>query len=135
MVKIFFFFFLLVRLQGDDYVVITNKALHVNSIIPLEVKMIFLKKNKILHDTTIIPINLGVSNDARKSFEKNLLHMSRRRLQHYWIQQHYLGKRPPITMRSPKSIIKFVRNVDGAIAYIPTVYLDDSVKVLLHWND
>lgn len=135
MFKIIFISICIVQVYANDYLVVANKSLHIDKITALQLKMIFLKKSKIINGTTVVPINLGVSNIIRKSFEKNILHMSRKRLKYFWIEQHYLGKRPPITMKSPKSIIKFVQKIDGAISYIPINDLNDNVKVIFRWTD
>ena len=135
MKKLCLLLLLSVMIHASDYVVIVNKSSHVQSISELQLKMIFLKKSKIINDTTLIPINLNFSNKARISFEKNILHMSRKKLKSFWIKQHYFGKRPPIIMRSAKSIVKFVKNITQAIAYIPKEDVDDDVRIIYGWRD
>jgi len=61
--------------------------------------------------------------------------MNRNRLKSYWIKQHYLGHRPPISMKSQKSIQKFISNVDGAIGYVQIDKLQKNMKILYKWSD
>jgi len=135
MKKLCLLLLLSLMLHASDYVVIVNKSSHVQNISELQLKMVFLKKSKIINDTTILPINLPFSKRARISFEKNILHMSRKKLKSFWIQQHYLGKRPPIIMHSAKSIIQFVKKITQAIAYIPKKDVEDDVRIIYQWRD
>lgn len=135
MSKLFFLLLLSIVLHANEYVVIVNKDSHIETVSQLQLKMLFLKKTKIINDMTLIPINLNFSNNARSSFEKNILHMSRKKLKSFWIKQHYFGKRPPIIMRSSKSVLAFIKNIQEAIAYIPKKDLTDDVKVIYKWRD
>ncbi|MDQ7068493.1 MAG: hypothetical protein Q9M40_11240 [Sulfurimonas sp.] len=67
--------------------------------------------------------------------KKKVLKMNFSRLKSYWTKQHYLGRRPPLTMKSQEAIKTFVKKVDGAIGYIDIQNLDESVKVLYTWKD
>jgi len=118
---------------ASEYVVISNKKM--KDLSKTQIKAIFLKKINIINDLEVIPINLGTRNDLREKFEKDILKMNFVRLKSYWTKQHYLGHRPPLSMKSQQSIKAFVKKVDGAIGYIEKSALDDSVKVLYQWGD
>jgi len=52
-------------------------------------------------------------------------------LKRHWTKAHYRGLRPPKVLASIKSTLAFIRNVDGAIAYIPLSSLPDDLHVIL----
>ena len=122
-------------LQAKTYVVIVDKDSPIETISMIKLKLLYLKKIKILNDSIMIPINLSPNQNARLSFEKFILKKTREELNNFWIKQHYLGKRPPIVLESPKSAVIFVTKIKGAIAYIPIEYLTKDVKVIYTWSD
>lgn len=122
-------------LYAQEYVVISNKNMHLQKISKLQLKMIFLKKITILDDIKIVPLNLNINSEIRKSFEKNILNLSRQKLKSYWTREHYLGHRAPLNMKSTKSILSFIKKVDGAIGYIPFNDLQDSMHIIYKWKD
>lgn len=66
----------------------------------------------------------------RISFEKNILKMNREELNGFWTKQHFQGVTPPATQSSHNSIKMFVKNVKGAIGYLPLNLIDEETKVL-----
>ena len=118
---------------ANEYVIISNK--NMDKLSKVQIKAIFLKKITFIDDTKVVPISLGTRNPLRLKFESEILSMSFVRLKSYWTKQHYLGKRPPISMKSQESIKAFVKKVDGAIGYIDSNNLDDSVKEIYRWRD
>lgn len=118
---------------SSDYVVIANKEMKDFS--KGQIKAIFLKKLTLVNDMNIVPINMGATSPVRLEFEKHVVKMSFSRLKSYWTKQHYLGHRPPITMKSQESVKAFVKKVDGAIGYIEANNVDDSLKILYKWSD
>ena len=135
MKKLLFIFALLVSLQAEEFVVISKFDSSLESLNKAKLKMIFLKKQKMLGNKNLVPINLHIRSKVRKSFENQVLEMSHNRLKSYWTKEHYLGHRPPLTMRSSKSILAFVKKIDGAIAYIPLSDVDKECKILYKWNE
>ena len=118
---------------ASEYVVVSNK--NMRNLSPSQIKAIFLKKLTVLDDLKVIPVNLGARDSLRLEFEKEVLHMSFTRLKKYWIQQHYLGHRPPISMKSDKSVKAFVKKVDGSIGYIHASNVDSSLKIIYRWSE
>ena len=118
---------------GAEYVVISNK--NMKDLSKEQVKAVFLKKISFINDTKIVPINLGTRDSLRMKFEKRVLKMNFSRLKTYWTKQHYLGKRPPLSMKSQESIKAFVKKVDGAIGYIDVNKLDENVKEIYRWSE
>ena len=118
---------------ANEYVIISNKNMQTLSI--SQIKAIFLKKITFIDDTKVVPLNLGTRDPLRVKFEKRVLKMGFMRLKSYWTKQHYLGKRPPISLKSQESIKAFVKKVDGAIGYIESNKLDSNVKEIYRWRD
>jgi len=124
---------MIIQLHAQDYAVVTNK--NFNSLNVGQIKALFLKKTSYLGDKLIVPLNLSSRNTVRLSFEKKVLHMSFSRLKSYWTKQHYLGHRPPISMKSEESIVAFIKKVDGAIGYMKLEKVDSSLKIVYEWSD
>ena len=120
-------------LNADEYVVVTNK--HMKMLQKKEIKAIYLKKLFYTGKTKFLPINLSLRDEVRKSFEKKVLQMNLTRLKAYWTTQHYLGHRPPLTMKSQEAVKKLIKKVDGAIGYININALDDELLIIYQWSD
>jgi ABC-type phosphate transport system substrate-binding protein len=131
-IKVFVFLLLSISLFAEDYAVVSNVL--VKDISPLEIKAIFLKKLIRVGKKHMVPVNLKSGSKVRKAFEKEILKMGHVRLKSYWMKQHYLGHRPPVTMKSQKSAMKFVKNVQGALTYVNIQNLDSNLKVLYRWS-
>lgn len=120
-------------LSAGSYVIIVNK--NMKTLSTAQIKAVFLKRLTVVDSIPVVPLNLGVSDPLRASFEKELLNMGHSRLQAYWTRQHYLGHRPPLNLSSQESVMSFVRKVEGAIGYIDAAQLDESVKAIYRWHD
>ncbi len=134
LISICVLFFLLTTLSlADTYAVIVNK--NMKNINKVQIKAIFLKKLVRVDGVKMVPLNLSARENLRKKFEKEVLHMGFSRLKAYWIKQHYLGNRPPLSMKSQESVKEFVKKVEGAIGYVDIAHIDDDVKVIYRWSD
>ena len=119
-------------LSAEHYAVIAHK--NMSALTPSQIRAIFLKKLTIIDNIPVVPVNLGVNHPLRAQFEKEILKMGFSRLKAYWSKQHYLGQRPPLNMKSQKSVKAFVKKVEGAITYVDAAHLDDNVTVLYRWS-
>ena len=118
-------------LEASQFVVIANKASKIDKQLDAnEIRRIYLKKRRYIDTLRLIPLNLSASDPLRESFQRAIMSMSDRQLASYWAKQHYMGHRPPLTMMSVESVIAFVREVDGAIGYVPKEAVDSSVKII-----
>ena len=120
-------------LFAKDYAVIANK--NTKNLTHEKIKAVFLKKLVIVNGKKIVPVNLSPRDSVRSSFEKNIIGMRYSRLKSYWTKQHYLGHRPPLTMKSQQSVLAFIKKIDGSIGYIDTKNIDNSVNILYKWSD
>jgi ABC-type phosphate transport system substrate-binding protein len=123
-------------LEAAQFVVIANKESKIGKRLDAnEIRRIYLKKRRYIDSLKLIPLNLSASDPLRHSFQKELLYMSERQLASYWAKQHYLGHRPPLTMMSVESVVAFVREVNGAIGYVPKEAVDASVKIIYEYKE
>ena len=122
-----------INLNAKEYAVVTTSPF--TKISTNKIKALFLKKSEYIGNTKIVPLNLALGSEIRNSFEKNILKMNFSMLQSYWTKQHYLGHRPPISMKSQKSMQTFIKNVQGAIGYVELKNRDSKLKILYKWHD
>ncbi|WP_297482045.1 hypothetical protein [Sulfurimonas sp.] len=120
-------------LYANEYAVVTRTEL--GKITKTQMKAIYLKKLHYLKGKKLLPINLEADNSIRKSFNKHILHMNYNRLKIYWMKQHYLGHRPPLSLHSQKSVKAFLNKVDGAIGYVEMKNIEKNMHILLRWSD
>ncbi|MDF1876800.1 hypothetical protein JHD47_03105 [Sulfurimonas sp. SAG-AH-194-L11] len=131
--KIFLFFCIFMSLSAQEYAVVAKKGMQ--KVSANQIRALFLKKTSYIGDKKVVVLNLSAQESLRMSFEKKVLKMNFRHLKEYWIKQHYLGHRPPITLKSQESIIAFIKKVDGAIGYVELKKVDDELKILYRWVD
>ena len=136
MLKLLLFFHLTVMTlvcSGSEYAVIAHQGSP--HFTPQQIQAIFLKKLTLMHHHEIVALNLNPRNPLRTKFEQHLLKMNFSRLRAYWSKQHYLGHRPPISLKSQESVKAFVQHVDGAIGYVDFNKVDESVSIIYRWSD
>jgi len=128
--SIVFIFFFYVTLYGSDYVVVTYNTSLIQTLSKKQIKDIYMMKRHFINCMKIIPVNLPTSLLIREKFEKNVLKVNREKLSNYWIRQHFQGIRPPLIQSSFVSVKLFLKNVDGAIGYLPKKSMSSDLKVL-----
>jgi len=124
--------FLLVNilLYSGEYAVIINKNSSVSKLSLKQLKDIYLMKRHFIGSTKIVPINLSSALNIRNEFEKSILHLNREELNRYWVKKHFQGISPPVVQSSDKSMKLFIKNVNGAIGYLPMSQIDSDLKVI-----
>ena len=129
--KILLFLILLQAIVfGAEYAVITKKDATIGTLSPTEIKNIFIMKKHFFKTTKLVPVNMPSSTKIRNYFETRVLHTNRHKLNHYWVKKHFQGIRPPVVQSSVLAMKLFVKNVTGAIGYIPLSELDADLKVI-----
>ncbi len=117
-------------LMGSQYALIISKKSDVHALSTQQVKEIFMQKRHSIGNQRVIPLNLVGQHESRSLFESTVLGMDRDRLNNYWVKQHFEGVSPPLTQGSFESIKVFVQSVDGAMGYVPSSMVDNSVKAV-----
>jgi len=130
-VKVLVFTFVLsISSFTSEYAVVMNTHATIKNLSAKEIKNIFLMKKHFADDIRLIPVNSAAHLKIRTNFEENILHKDRNKLNKYWVKKHFQGIQPPVVQASTNAVKLFVKNVDGAIGYIPIKLLDPDVKVL-----
>ena len=120
-------------IYANEYAVVTDK--NFGAISKNQLRAIYLKKIRYINNVKVLPINLEPKSKIRQSFNTNILHMSYTRLKIYWNKEHYLGHRPPLSLKSQESVKTFLHKVDGAISYIEVKNIDKNMHIILRWRD
>jgi len=119
-----------VNIYASKYAIVVNQKNKISKISKQQIKAIFLKKRHYIDDQKIIPVNISANSSVRLYFEKTILKMSRDDLNGFWTKQHFQGVTPPTTQSSGNSAKLFIKNVDGAIGYLPMNLIDKDIKVI-----
>jgi hypothetical protein len=117
-------------IYAKNLVLIAGKQTPITHLSAGDIKSIYLKKHIYWHNVKLVPLNLPPEHTFRRRFEKEVLKMDRQHLQRYWTRQHYLGHRPPFRVKTPESVVAFVKKVRGAVGYVPEEMADKNVTIL-----
>lgn len=130
----FWVFFAAVTLAAQEWALIANPALGLKEMDARQIREIYLGKRYVSGEVRLIPLQLGAESPLRKQFEKEVLNMSREALRKWWIRRHYLGQRPPKVVGSAEAVVAFVRQVEGAIGYVPYALIEDENVTVLYFG-
>ena len=125
---------LLVSFQvAAGVVVIVNPGANISEITPKQAKSLFLGKAKKLPDGEKAKVvDQSKSSASREVFLKKVLKKSEKKLKAYWSKQVFSGKAsPPKQLDDDAAVKSYVSSTAGAIGYIDSASLDDSVKPVL----
>jgi len=115
-----------------DVSVVANKSIGEESISEKQAKKIWLGKTKSLGGVSLKPADLPKGNDSRNKFYKTVVKKNEKKLKAYWARIIFSGKgSPPKLFKSDAEVINWVASTPGAVGYVDSVSINDSVKVLL----
>ncbi len=114
----------------EQYAIIANARFPLNALTHEQVKRIYLKKLRYISAQELYALNYPARHPLRQQFEHDILGMTPSQLKRYWTKAHYRGVRPPLIQHSFEAVITFVRNVDGALGYLPLDAIPKDVKIL-----
>ena len=117
--------------QSDisEYAIVANKEMQGSSISMAVLKGIYLRevRNWGSGGGEIVPVDLSTAN----AFYQNLFGKSYVQMQAYWLNMRIkYSVNLPISKKDADSVKKFVAENKGAIGFIKSGDLDDSVKLL-----
>jgi ABC-type phosphate transport system substrate-binding protein len=97
-----------------------------------DMSRIFLGKiKKFSTGDKVTLVNLKYNHETRNEFEEKVLKKSASQVKAYWSKLMFSGKgKPPKELASDKDIIAFVAANPGALGYVSSASVDDSVKVI-----
>jgi len=119
-----------VSLLSAEYAVVINEKSEVSELSEKQIKDIFIMKRHFVNGVKVVPINMTSTSKLRTEFEKKVLKIDRDKLNIYWIKQHFHGISPPVVQSSDKSMKLFIKNVNGAIGYLPLSSIESGLKIL-----
>jgi hypothetical protein len=79
----------------------------------------------------LIPVNLPPDSPLRNAFVRSVLRLPEGDLQEYWNRAYFQGITPPYVLPSQAAVVRFVAATPGAIGYVASCTVDDTVRVLL----
>ena len=120
-------------LLSAEYAVVISGKNDIQSLSVKQIKDIFIMKRHFVNSKKIIPVNMSATSEVRYKFEEIILKINRDKLNNYWVKQHFQGIRPPVIQSSTNSMKLFIKNVDGAIGYLPIASIDSDLKVLFEF--
>jgi hypothetical protein len=117
--------------KDDAFVVIVHPSNQFDALARSKLSLLFLRKvSRWPWGAEVEPIDL-VTPSVRLDFTRLVLKTTERDLDQYWIDQTTTrGLSRPIRVRTAEEAKLAVATRSGAIAYIPTVDLDRTVKAL-----
>jgi hypothetical protein len=120
------------RADGGEFVVIVHPSNHFDALSRSKLSLLFLRKvSRWPWGAEVEPIDLAPDQPARLEFTRQVLRMSGRDLDQYWIDQTTTrGVSRPVQMTGAAEAKSLVAMRPGAIAYIPAAGLDRTVKVI-----
>ena len=131
MVRIVLALMFALYLNAETLYVVSNSHFPLYPLSAKQIKNIYLKKITQIDGITLVPLNLASDTVMRNYFEKNFLHRNRYQLKKYWLKAHYKGLRPPKSISTIKRLVRYIQEIDGAIAYVPKSYIQSDMKIHL----
>ncbi len=115
-----------------DVSVIANKGVGTDSITAKEAQKIWLGKKKSLGGVSVKLSDLPKGNASRDHFYESVVKKNEKKLKAYWAKIVFSGKgTPPKMLSSDSDVISWVASTPGAVGYVDSAAVDDSVKVLM----
>ena len=121
-----------IEAQQPAFVIVVNKANPVKAIAVVELRRIFMKQSRMWpHAEPIVPVDWDATSQVRQAFSQQVLNRSVREMADFWVQQSITqGLTPPSTQKSARAVLRFVAGVPGAISYVPSAEIDDTVNIV-----
>jgi hypothetical protein len=118
--------------RQTGFAVIVHPSNRFDSLNRTRLKYLFLRKvSRWPWGAQVEPVDLAVGNPARLEFLRQVLETTEEEFGVYWIDQRAVhGINPPATAKTAAAVKTLVASRPGAIAYIPTAELDDTVKAI-----
>lgn len=99
---------------------------------PNSLKLIYLRKQLYWpNGQRIEPVNLDANHALRTQFSQTVLGSLPKQQIDYWNGLYFNGVRPPRTVSSGESVIRYIAETAGAIGYIDVCHVDARVQPVL----
>lgn len=117
---------------SKHYVVVISKKCVDHKLI--NIQLVYLKKQRRLDSCHVTPLNLNAHSEIRKTFVHHVIGMSDTRWNRYWDEMHFKGVRAPHIVTSDKAMVSYIKDVPGAVGYIPESMLSKNMHVLMRFE-
>lgn len=116
-----------------EVIMVAHPSNPVNHLSSREIQSIYLfKKITWENGLRIVPIHLGAQDSLRKLFSKKWLERSLGEIENFYLMRALSGQgQPPLIFLNTKEVKIYLQKNRGAIAYIESKDLDDSVKEII----
>ncbi|OQX09777.1 MAG: hypothetical protein BWK80_46495 [Desulfobacteraceae bacterium IS3] len=116
--------------SAEDVLIIANKDVPVDSLSKNEIRGIFLgEKIKWDNDSKITFVILKT--EVHDLFLKEYLGNTAAQYQNYWKKMVFTGKsKSPKSFKDAESLMDYVAETGGAVAYLPASAYNDKVKII-----
>lgn len=99
---------------------------------PNSLKLIYLRKQLYWpNGQRVAPVNLDANHALRTQFSQTVLGSLPKQQIDYWNGLYFNGVRPPRTVSSDESVIRYIAETAGAIGYIDVCHVDARVQPVL----
>jgi len=117
--------------KADDLIVVANTNMPDVTVEKRQIRDIFMGNNSQL---LLKPVALSPNSEARFIFNTKIVGLTESRIQSYWAQMRFSGrKKPPQEFDSIESIIAFLKNNKDTVAYLPSeTEIPDELVVIYH---
>lgn len=119
-----------------DIVVIVNKENSSTSLTTEQLVDIYMGRQRYFPNGDLaLRIDQDPNSEIRSDFYQKLINKSIAEVNAYWARLLFTGQAtPPNVLENTQSILKAVRDNPGAVAYIDSKDVDDTVKVIGNVN-
>jgi hypothetical protein len=116
----------------ETFTVIVHPSNRFDALTRSQISYLFLRKvSRWPWGAEVSPLDLTGDKLVHREFVQQILQISEEQLVEYWIDQRATrGVAPPIGVADPTTAKRFVAAKPGAIAYIPCLTLDSTVKAI-----
>lgn len=115
-----------------DVTVIANKSLSIDNISSKQAKKLWLGKLKKLGGTNVVVVDQTFGSKVFDDFYSKIVKKKPRQLKAYWAKITFTGKGfPPKQLKDDTAIINWVAQNPGALGYVDSSAVNDTVKSLL----
>ncbi len=113
--------------------IIANKGITTTSVSVAEAKKIWLGKKKSMPGGGVVKLSdLPIVDAIRKEFYSTVVKKKEKQLKAYWAKVTFTGKGyPPQEFDSEAEVVEWVADTPGAMGYVSSAAVNDSVNVLL----
>ncbi len=130
--KFFVFLILSINLSANNLAVIVSKDSDINSITKKELSKLFLSKTRKLPNGKKSYLIEMQDKEIRSKFYEEICNKNYKQLRKYWTKMIFTGRgQPPKKIKSIDEIIEYVENNQNAISYIPSKYVNSTIKTIL----